>query len=105
MSEAALTEVVDLAIYQDSKAKAANAKYDEIEQWCENQRRWSVRLWNWLRPWHYVQAPHIPFRPLYWRVLVMIRKLGSGRDGRGVRRNGEPTGGELLVLPVPGRGR
>ena len=74
MSEAALTEVVDLAIYQDSKAKAANAKYDEIEQWCENQRRWSVRLWNWLRPWHYVQAPHIPFRPLYWRVLVMIRK-------------------------------
>lgn len=74
MSEAAIDQVVDLVVHEDSEAKAANAVYDELEQWCEHQRRWTTRLWNWLRPWHRPQCSHIPFRPLYWRVLVMIRK-------------------------------
>lgn len=74
MSEAAVSEVVDLVVAQDSKAKAANAIYDEIEQWCNEQRRWTTRLWNWLRPWHTPVAPHIPMVPKYWRLLVMIRE-------------------------------
>ncbi len=74
MSQQAVEKVIDLAIADDSEAKAANAIYDEIERWCENQRRWQIRLWNWLRPWHHEIAPHLPMRPLYWRVLVMIRE-------------------------------
>lgn len=70
----AVEKVVDLVIEHDAEAKAANAIYDEIERWCENQRRWRIRLWNWLRPWHHEIAPHVPMRPLYWRVLIMIRE-------------------------------
>lgn len=70
----AVENVIDLAIADDSEAKAANAIYDEIEIWCANQRRWQTRLWNWMRPWHHELAPHLPMRPLYWRVLVMIRE-------------------------------
>ena len=73
MTEAA-EQVVDLVVASDTKAKAANAKYDEIEEWCADQRRWQVRLRNFLRPWHTPRAPHVPFRPLYWRCLVMIRE-------------------------------
>lgn len=67
-------QVVDLAIHRDAKAKAANAVYDEIAKWCANQRRWQVRLWNFLRPWHTPVAPHIPMIPKYWRCLLMIRE-------------------------------
>ena len=71
---AAINEVVELVIHDDAKAKAANAIYDEIAIWCAEQRRWNVRLWNWLRPWHQAVAPHLPMVPKYWRVLVMIRE-------------------------------
>ena len=74
MSEAAVEKVVDLMVQDDVKAKAANAIYDEIAEWCAHQRRWTTRLWNFLRPWHTPVVPHRPFRPLYWRCLVMIRE-------------------------------
>ncbi len=77
----AVEKVIDLAIADDSEAKAANAIYDEIERWCENQRRWQTRLWNWLRPWYHPAAPHLPMRPLYWRLLVMIREPEEITDG------------------------
>lgn len=70
----ALAEVVDVAVRDDAKAKAANAIYDEIESWCAHQRKWFVRLWNFVRPWHQPIAPHIPMVPKFWRILVMIRK-------------------------------
>ena len=73
MSETA-EQVVDLVVAQDVKATAANAIYDEIAEWCADQRRWQVRLANFLRPWRRPRAPHVPFRPLYWRCLVMIRE-------------------------------
>lgn len=73
MSETA-EQVVDLVVASDTKAKAANAIYDEIAAWCADQRRWQVRLRNFLRPWRKPRAPHVPFRPLYWRCLVMIRE-------------------------------
>lgn len=67
-------QVVDLVVASDANATAANAIYDEIAKWCANQRRWQVRLWNFLRPWHTPIAPHIPMVPKYWRLLVMIRE-------------------------------
>lgn len=73
MSETA-ESVVDLVIHNDAKAKAANAIYDEIAIWCKHQRRWEIRLWNWLRPWHTPVTPHVPMVPKYWRLLVMIRE-------------------------------
>ena len=73
MSETA-EQVVDLVVARDVKAKAANAVYDEIAEWCADHRRWQVRLSNFLRPWRKPRAPHVPFRPLYWRCLVMIRE-------------------------------
>lgn len=74
MSEAAVEQVVDLLVQDDAKAKAANAIYDEIAEWCAQQRRWKTRLWNFLRPWYEPIAPHLPMVPKYWRVLVMIRE-------------------------------
>lgn len=74
MSESAANAVVDLIVDDDAKAKAANAVYEEIAIWCEHQRKWRVRVWNWLRPWHHPVAPHLPMVPKYWRLLVMIRK-------------------------------
>lgn len=73
-------QVVDLVVASDTKARAANAIYDEIDEWCANQRRWRVRLRNFLRPWHTPRAPHVPFRPLYWRCLVMIREPEDATD-------------------------
>ena len=74
-------QVVDLVIASNTKARAANAIYDEIEEWCAEQRRWQVQLWNFLRPWRRPRAPHVPFRPLYWRCLVMIREPEEMTDG------------------------
>jgi co-chaperonin GroES (HSP10) len=67
-------QVVDLVVASDANASAANAIYDEIAEWCANQRRWQTRLWNFLRPWHTPVAPHVPMVPKYWRLLVMIRE-------------------------------
>ena len=71
---AAEAAVVDLVVASDAKAKAANAVYDEIAEWCADQRRLKVRLWNFLRPWHTPLAPHVPMAPKYWRLLLMIRE-------------------------------
>lgn len=74
MNDTTAAEVVDLIVKDDAKAKAANAIYDEIAEWCSHQNKWHVRLWNWLRPWHEPVAPHLPMVPKYWRLMVMIRK-------------------------------
>ena len=74
MNEPAVSDVVDLVVASDAKAKAANAIYDEIAAWCATQRRWEIRLWNFLRPWNTPKAPHIPMVPKYWRLLLMIRE-------------------------------
>lgn len=81
MSNSAATEVVDLIVRDDAKAKAANAIYDEIAEWCAQQRRWTMRLWNFLRPWYEPMCPHLPMVPKYWRVLVMIREPELVTDG------------------------
>lgn len=78
---AAEAAVVDLVIASDAKAKAANAVYDEIAKWCANQRRWQMRLWNFLRPWHTPVAPHVPMVPKYWRLLLMIREPEEVTEG------------------------
>ncbi len=66
-------EVADLAVARAEQTEAVNATYDEIMAWARNQRQWYVRLGNWLLRRHPLH-PMVPMRPLYWRVLVMIRK-------------------------------
>ena len=73
-------EVADLAVYRAEQAQAVNATYDEIMAWARHQRQWYVRLGNWLLR-RYPIHPMVPMRPLYWRVLVMIRKPDEMTEG------------------------
>lgn len=66
-------EVTDLAVKRAEQTQAVNATYDEIHAWTQHQRKWYVRLGNWLLRRHPIH-PSLPMTPLYWRVLVMIRK-------------------------------
>jgi co-chaperonin GroES (HSP10) len=66
-------EVADLAVHRAEQTQAVNADYDEIRSWLLHQRKWYVRLGNWLLRKHPVH-PKLPMVPKYWRVLVMIRK-------------------------------
>ncbi len=70
---AVANEVTDLLVKRAEQAEAVNAIYDEIHAWCLNQKKWYVRLGNWLLRRHPIH-PMLPMRPLYWRVLVMIRR-------------------------------
>lgn len=67
-------KVAELAVMKHEVDSDAAKHYESIHEWCMRQRSWKVRLWNWLRPWHTpVLHPSIPFRPLWWRVVVMIK--------------------------------
>ena len=73
-------EVTDLVVEHAEKTQAVNAVYDEIEAWCKHQRKWYVRMGNWVMrrtPTH----PKLPMTPLYWRVLVMIRRPEEITEG------------------------
>jgi co-chaperonin GroES (HSP10) len=65
--------VADLVLIKHDVDSEARKAYESIRAWCMHQRTWKVRLWNSLRPWHTPTHPAIPMRPLYWRVLVMIK--------------------------------
>ncbi len=73
-------EVADLAVERAKQTQAVNATYDEIKAWTRDQRQWYVRLGNWLLRRHPIH-PMVPMRPLYWRVLVMIRKPDEMTEG------------------------
>ena len=76
MSEAAdqVHALAEITAERAEQVEAINATYDDIRAWCLRQSKWWVRLWNWLRPWYDSMHPALPMRPLYWRVLVMIRR-------------------------------
>lgn len=67
-------KVADLAILKHEVDSEAAKAYDSIRAWCIDQRSWKTRLSNALHPWRPpVLHPMIPFRPLWWRVIVMIK--------------------------------
>lgn len=70
---AVVENFAEIAAERAKQTQAVNADYEDIRAWCLQQRKWQVRLGNWLlrrQPTH----PKLPMVPKYWRVLVMIRK-------------------------------
>lgn len=67
-------KVAELAVMKHEVDTDATRVYESIKEWTRSQRSLKVRLLRWLRPWKApVLHPSIPFRPLWWRVIVMIK--------------------------------